>query len=84
MYNIITMDKFEFFSKFNDAVLIINDKNEVLYKNNAFRREFKDIVDLSKFSHHLSFDICALEGGNVDMYSPIIKRWLLPRIFLLA
>lgn len=73
MYNVITMDKFEFFSKFNDAVLIINDKNEVLYKNNAFRREFKDIVDLNKFSHHLSFDICALDGGNVEMYSPIYQ-----------
>lgn len=73
MYNIITMDKFEFFSKFNDAVLIINDKNEVLYKNNAFRREFKDIVDLNKFSHHLSFDICALDGGNMEMYSPIYQ-----------
>lgn len=67
------MEKFEFFSKFNDAVLIINDKNEVLYKNNAFKREFKDFVDLNKFSHQLSFDICALDGGNVEMYSPIYQ-----------
>lgn len=73
MYNVIIMEKFEFFSKFNDAVLIINDKNEVLYKNNAFKREFKDIVDLSKFSHHLSFDICALDGGNMELYSPIYQ-----------
>lgn len=72
MYNII-MDKFEFFSKFNDAVIIINDKSEVLYKNNAFKREFEDFVDLNKFSHHLSFDICALDGGNMEMYSPIFQ-----------
>lgn len=72
MYN-INMDKFEFFSKFNDAVLIINDKNEVLYKNNAFRREFRDVADLNKFSHHLSFDICAMDGGNMEMYSPIYQ-----------
>lgn len=72
MYNII-MDKFEFFSKFNDAVLIINDKNEILYKNNSFKREFEDFVDLNKFSHQLSFDICALDGGNMEMYSPIYQ-----------
>lgn len=67
------MDKFEFFSKFNDAVIVINDKKEVLYKNNAFKREFKDFVDLNKFSHQLSFDICALDGGNMEMYSPIYQ-----------
>lgn len=67
------MDKFEFFSKFNDAVIIINDKNEVLYKNNAFKREFKDFINLNKFSHQLSFDICALDGGNMEMYSPIYQ-----------
>lgn len=67
------MEKFEFFSKFNDAVLIINDKNEVLYKNNAFKREFKDVVDLNKFSHHLGFDICALDGWNMELYSPIYQ-----------
>lgn len=65
------MDKFEFFSKFNDAVIIINDKKEVLYKNNAFKRTFKDFVGLSKFSHQLNFDICALDGDNMEMYSPI-------------
>jgi signal transduction histidine kinase len=67
------MDKFEFFSKFNDAVIIINDRNEVLYKNNAFKREFRDFVDLSKFSHQLSFDICSLDGGNMEMYSPVYQ-----------
>lgn len=67
------MEKFEFFSKFNDAVIIINDKSEVLYKNNAFKREFFDFVDLNKFSHQLSFDICALDGGNMEMYSPIYQ-----------
>lgn len=72
MYNII-MEKFEFFSKFNDAVIIINDKSEVLYKNNAFKREFADFVDLNKFSHQLSFDICAMDGGNMEMYSPIYQ-----------
>lgn len=72
MYNTV-MEKFEFFSKFNDAVIVINDQKEVLYKNNAFKRTFKDFVDLHKFSHQLNFDICALDGDNMDMYSPIYQ-----------
>lgn len=75
------MEKFEFFSKFNDAVLIINDKREVLYENNAFKREFKDFIDLNKFSHQLSFDICALDGGNMEMYSPIYQAVASPQNF---
>lgn len=75
------MDKFEFFSKFNDAVIIINDKKEVLYKNNAFKRTFKDFVNLDKFSHQLNFDICALDGDNVEMYSPIYQALKSPQNF---
>ena len=67
------MDKFEFFSKFNDAVIIINDKRDVLYKNHAFIRTFADFVNLRKFSHQLNFDICALDGDNVEVYSPIYQ-----------
>lgn len=72
MYNII-MEKFEFFSKFNDAVIIVNDKKEVLYTNNAFKRTFTDFVNLNKFSHQLSFDICTLDGNDVEMYSPVYQ-----------
>ena len=75
------MDKFEFFSKFNDAVIIINDKKEVLYKNNAFRRTFVDFVNLQKFSHQLNFDVCTLDGDNVEMYSPIYQAISSPQNF---
>lgn len=75
------MDKFEFFSKFNDAVIIINDKKEVLYKNNAFKRTFTDFVNLHKFSHQLNFDICTLDGDNVEMYSPIYQAITSPQNF---
>lgn len=67
------MEKFEFFSKFNDAVIVINGKKEVVYTNNAFKRNFKDFVNLHKFSHQLNFDICALDGDNMEMYSPIYQ-----------
>lgn len=80
MYN-INMNKYEFFSKFNDAVIIINDKKEILYKNNAFKRTFSDFLDLRKFSHQLNFDICALDGDNVEVYSPIYQAVTSPQNF---
>lgn len=75
------MDKYEFFSKFNDAVIIINDKKEVLYKNNAFKRTFTDFVNLQKFSHQLNFDVCILDGDNVEGYSPIYQAVSAPQNF---
>ena len=75
------MNKYEFFSKFNDAVIIINDKKEVLYTNSTFKRTFSDFVNLRKLSHQLSFDICALDGDNVEMYSPIYQAVISPQNF---
>lgn len=80
MYNSL-MNKFEFFSKFNDAVLIIDDKREVLYTNSAFKRTFSDFVNLRKFSHQLNFDICALDGDTVEIYSPIYQALMSPENF---
>lgn len=75
------MDKYEFFSKFNDAVIIINEKNEVLYKNSVFKRTFKDFINLQKFSHQLNFDVCTLDGDNVEVYSPIYQAVHSPQNF---
>lgn len=75
------MDKYEFFSKFNDAVIVINDKKEVLYKNNAFKRTFKDFTTLQKFSHLLNFDICTIDGDNMEIYSPIHQAVESPQNF---
>lgn len=75
------MEKFEFFSKFNDAVMIINDKEEVLYQNSAFKRTFVDFTELHKFSHQLNFDVCTLDGDNMEMYSPIYQAIVSPQNF---
>lgn len=75
------MEKFEFFSKFNDAVMIINDKEEVVYQNSAFKRAFADFTDLHKFSHQLNFDVCTLDGGNMELYSPIYQAIVSPQSF---
>lgn len=65
------MKKFDFFRQFRDAVLIINKKNEVVYRNHTFKRWFKDFSNLKKFSHNSSFDICPLNSENLEIYSPI-------------
>ena len=65
------MKKFDFFRQFRDAVIIINKKYEVVYRNHTFKRWFKNFVNLKKFSHNSSFDVCPLDSENVEIYSPI-------------
>ncbi len=65
------MKKFDFFRQFRDAVLVLNKKQEVVYKNHTFKRWFKDFANLKKLSHNTGFDICPLNLENVEIYSPI-------------
>lgn len=65
------MKKFDFFRQFRDAVLILNKKHEVVYRNHTFKRWFKDFTDIKKLSHNSSFNICPLNSENIEVYSPI-------------
>lgn len=65
------MKKFDIFNQFRDAVIIINNKNEVVYQNYTFKRWFDGFSDLKKFSHKSNFDICPLNSENLENYSPI-------------
>ena len=65
------MRKFDFFRQFRDAVIIINKKNDVVYRNHTFKRWFRDFSNLKKFSHNSGFDICPLDSENIEIYSPI-------------
>ena len=65
------MKKFDFFRQFRDAVIIVNKKNEIVFRNHTFKRWFKNFENLNKFSHNTSFDICPLDSENVEIYSPI-------------
>lgn len=68
------MGKFDIFNKFfNSAVIIIDDKNNVVFKNNLFKRVFKDFETLEKFSHKLDFNAYALDSTDVSRLSPVIK-----------
>ena len=65
------MKKFDFFRQFRDAVIILNKKHEVVYRNHTFKRWFKDSTNIKKLSHNSSFDICPLNSENIEIYSPI-------------
>ncbi len=65
------MKKFDIFRQFRDAVIILNIKREVVYRNHTCKRWFKDFTNIKKLSHHSSFDICPLNSENIEIYSPI-------------
>ena len=67
------MGKFDLFNKFNSAVIVINDKAEVVFRNNVFKRVFPDFENLKKFSHKLNYEVCALVSNNVEVHSPVIQ-----------
>lgn len=68
------MNKFEFFNKFNNPVLVVeNETLEVKYRNNAFKRTFSDFTTLKKFSHKLNCEIFLLDNSDWEAYSPIVQ-----------
>lgn len=65
------MGKFDLFNKFYSAVLVIGEKNSVVFQNNVFKRIFPDFETLEKFSHKLNYSVCALISNDVEVHSPI-------------
>lgn len=67
------MGKFDIFNKFNSAVAVINEKREVVFRNNVFKRIFPDFINLQKFSHKLNYNVCALVSNDVEVHSPVLQ-----------
>ena len=44
------MEKFEFFNRFNSAVMVVREDKSVVFKNNVFKRIFPDFETLEKFA----------------------------------
>ena len=65
------MGKFDLFNKFYSAVIVIDEKSEVVFRNNVFKRVFPDFETLEKFSHKLNYNVCALVSNDVEVHSPI-------------
>lgn len=78
---ILYMGKFDLFNKFNSAVIVVNKKKEVVFRNNVFKRIFPDFENLKKFSHKLNYNVCALVSNEVEVHSPIIQAISSPQDF---
>ena len=75
------MGKFDFFNKFNSAVLVIDEKQNIVFTNNVFKRVFPDFYNLKKFSHKLNYSVCALISNDVEVHSPIFQAINSPQDF---
>lgn len=67
------MKKFEFYNKFNNPVLVVNNEIEIVYKNNVFKRYFTDFKSTKNFLHKINYDICPLNSEDTEIHSPIIQ-----------
>lgn len=75
------MGKFDLFNKFNSAVIVLKDNQEVVFKNNVFKRVFTDFENIKKFSHKLNYSVCALVSNDVTVHSPIVQAMSSPEDF---
>ena len=67
------MGKFELFNKFNTAVIVLGSNKETVFTNNIFKRLFPDYTNISRFSHKLYYEVCALVSNDLNVHSPIIQ-----------
>lgn len=67
------MGKFDLFNKFNSAVMVVTENQDVVFLNNVFKRVFPDFDNLKKFSHKLNYNVCALVSNDVSVHSPIMQ-----------
>lgn len=67
------MQKFSIFNQYRDAILVLNDRFELLFSNNVFKRTFGKTIDIRRFAHSFNFDICLLDTENIEMVSPIFQ-----------
>jgi signal transduction histidine kinase len=75
------MKKFEIFNKFNNPVIVFNEKKEVIFKNKLFCKIFPNFNSFDTFSHQMNFNICNLNSENIEMYSPIYQAFYSPQDF---
>ena len=75
------MGRFDLFNKFSSAVIVVDEKGDVVFRNNVFKRVFADFENLEKFSHKLNYSVCALVSNDVEVHSPILQAIKSPEEF---
>ena len=67
------MKKFDFFNQYRDPVIVIKDRDEVVFRNNMFCHIFNNFENIRRFAHKMNFDMCPIESENIDLYSPVYQ-----------
>ena len=75
------MKKFDFLNQFRDAVFVVNNHFDIIYRNNTFCNIFKSFESIKKLSHSINFNICPLNSENIETYSPIYQAITSPENF---
>ena len=75
------MKKFDFLNQFRDAVFVVNNHFDIIYRNNTFCKIFKSFESIKKLSHSINFNICPLNSENIETYSPIYQAITSPENF---
>ena len=65
------MNKFEFLNLIDEAIIVLNNKNEIIFRNNTLKRKFGNFESISKISNYFNFEICALNSDNIQNTTPI-------------
>ncbi len=65
------MNKFEFLDLIDEAIIVLNNKNEIIFRNNTLKRKFGNFENISKITNYFNFEICALNSDNLQNTTPM-------------
>ena len=68
MYSVID---FSLYNNFETAILILDSRKRIVFKNLSFLKNFGNIKNLEKFGNYFSFDICMLDSDNLMEANPV-------------
>lgn len=62
---------FSLYNNFCTAILILDSKQRILFKNAAFVKTFGNVKNLEKFANYFSFDVCVLDSDKLLSSNPV-------------
>lgn len=62
---------FSLYNNFFSAILILDSKQKIVFKNVVFVKTFGNVKNLEKFSNCFSFDVCVLDSDNLLAANPV-------------
>lgn len=65
------MENFSILNNIEDAVVIVNKKNELLFQNLASKKQFGNLANFSRIKKYFNFDICVLNPDDISKTTPI-------------